>query len=72
MDLYIDNASQLLDSIHLLEAATAKAALSVAAAAADGEVAVAMLSAEHDRLRRELQHHRRMYAAQVAEHLRSG
>jgi hypothetical protein len=71
MNLYSDNSAEVLDAIHLLEAAVLKATENVDRASAMGDGQVAMLQAELDRLDRELQHYRRVYAAEIAQHLRS-
>jgi hypothetical protein len=71
MHLYIDNSAELLDAIHLLEAALCKAEQGTQGAAARrGAVSVQILETESNRLRRELAHYRRLYAAEVAGHLR--
>jgi hypothetical protein len=68
----MDNSAEVLQAIQLLEAAVDKATLTVRRAEAVGRVPhLALLEAEVDRLRRELHHYRRLYAAQVAQHLRT-
>jgi hypothetical protein len=67
----IDDSAELLDAIHKLDAGARKAEQAAQAAAArGGALMVEMLETEAHRLRRELAHFRRLYAAAVAQHLR--
>jgi hypothetical protein len=69
--LYIDNSAELLEAIHLLEAAACKVEQAALRPPPGGGLAdVHMLEAEATRLRRELAHYRRLFAAEVAAHLR--
>lgn len=69
--LYMDNSAEVLHAIQLLETAVSKATVSLQDGAAQGhESGVQLLQAEVRRLERELEHYRRVYAAELAGHLR--